>query len=442
MQSIPRFLIIFGLLCLLPFLSCTHDGLYDALGTSGDFTQSNIKVIQIDTFSVKMSTFRYDSIASSTDSRLLVGRYNDPYFGTVKSTAYANFVPSQYYVDSDAVFDSIVLNLEYDGFYYNDTLSTKTINIHQLTKTLRYKSTQDGFYNTSSIAASDEIIGTKSFVPYISKDSVTVRLNDSFGYNLFYKIQHNDINDADELNDYFKGLKISPGDTEDASLIGFNVSKCYLRFYYSFDEDTTDDESQYYDFTYYSTTTPKFFNHIESDRAGTLLSALGGTEDELPSTATNNLSFVQSGTGITTKVMFPSLRNIYTVNDDNGEVYKANLKIKLNKAYYDKKRYVSDSVYVYIVDQNNAIVSQLTDDAGNSAVAYIDKTDIENNEVYLVAPVTTFIKRSLLYSQYLKYGLVFFPKGYNSRAERMVLNGENNSNYKSRLQLTYTIYDE
>lgn len=442
MRRFPFYVFVMAFLVMLPFVSCSHDGLYDSFQTGGNFTTSNLHIVQIDTFSTKISTFKYDSISSTGDSRLLVGRYIDPYFGEIKADSYARFAPSAYYIDNTAVMDSVVLNLQYDGYFYNDTLQTKTINVQQLSKELRYKNSQSDFYNTSSIETASQILGSKTFVPYIFKDSVTVRLNDDFGANLFNKIKRGVINDSDELTDYFKGLKISASDTENASIIGFNVAKCYIRFYYSFPGDQTYNDDNHYDFVYKAGTTKQFFNHVQSNRAGTLLAGLNTKKTELASTDAGNLAFVQAGTGVSTKIRFPSLRNISLVNNNNGEVFSAKLKMKLNNAYYDKQRYLQDSLSVYIVDQNNDIVSLLTDDLGKSVKAYVNKTDVENNEVYLTANVTTFVNRVLTDSQYLRYGLVLIPTGFNSRADRMIINGENNATYKSRLELIYTIYDE
>lgn len=440
MQRLYSIFLIAAVVCTALFTSCTHDSLYDSFETGGNFTQSNVKIVQIDTFAVNMSTFRYDSI-SSTGSRLLVGRYTDPVFGEIKASAFVDYVPASYYFDSDAVFDSIVLNLPYDGYYYNDTLAQKTINIQQLSKEIRLRNNQTDLYNTTDVAAASEIIGTKTFYPRISKDSLTIKLANSFGQNLFNKIQHDQINDVDQLTDYFKGLKISPADTEDASIIGFSTGKSYMRIYYSIPDDVTTDNN-YLDFAYYSTTDPKAFNKVEGNRNNTLLRNLNGQENEGTSSSLNNLAFIQSGIGITTRIDFPSIRNIYQVNNNNGEIFKANLKIRLNNAYYSKNLYTPDSIAVYIADQNNDLVTQLTTSAGKAVMGHIDKSDNENNEVYLTIPVDLFLDKIINNAMYLKYGLVFFPLGYTQSVNRLVLNGENNSQYKTRLELTYTIYDK
>jgi hypothetical protein len=439
--------ILYSTLCFLAALlllfSCDNDSITDSFESGEDFTQSNIKVVQIDTFSLGMSTFRYDSITTSGVDRILVGRYEDPYFGKVKATGFIDFLPELYYIDDAAVLDSVVLNLPYDGFFYNDTLQQKTIKIQELTKEIRYKNDQTAFYNTTDVAANIAIIGQKTFRPRISHDSLTVTLNNSFGQNLFSKIQNSLINDSDQLTDYFKGLKISADDSENASIMGFKATTSYIRFYYKIPGDDAT-ESQFLDFKYNSGTNPKHFSKIESDRTGTLLAGLAGQETEATAASLNNLSFIQSGIGITTKFTFPSIRNITTVNygNGNGDIFKANLKIKLNNQYYNKKLYTSDSLYMYIVDQNNDYVSRLQDTGGNPIMAYVDTEDSETNEVYLIAPVAVFLTNSLNNADYAKYGIILTPSDFNSTTERMILNGTNNSNYKSRLELTYVIYDK
>ena len=427
---------------LFGVISCTDE--VDTFASGDDFTQSNIKVIQIDTFALNMSTFRYDSITSFGNDRLMVGRYTDPFFGKVKATGFIHYLPSEYYIDETAVLDSVVLNLPYDGFYYNDTLKQKTIKIQELTKELKYENDQSYYYNTSDIATSNAVIGQKTFYPRISKDSLTVTLNYNFGQNLFSKIQTNIINDADQYTDYFKGLRISADDTEDASIIGFTASTSYIRMYYHM-PGTEATESEHIDLVYNSdASTTKFFSKIESDRNGTLLQNLNGQETEGTSSSLNNLSFIQSGIGITTKLTFPSIREISTVNfgNGNGDIFKAQVKMKLNKANFSKNLYPSDSLYMYVVDQNNDLVIRLDDDAGNAVMAYVDRQDEEFNDVYLIAPVEAYLKRAIESADYAKYGLIFIPTYYNSTTERFVINGENNSNYKSRLELTYVIYDK
>jgi hypothetical protein len=419
------------------FASCSTEVDTDYLNTE-NLTESNVKIVAIDTFSVEMSTFKYDSLQSNGNDRILTGRYIDPAFGEMKATGYAEFSPQSYYIDEDAIFDSIVLNLKYDGYYYNDTLQQKTITIKELSKEIKLKNSETYYFNSYSFPAKDEVIGQKTFAPRISKDSLTITLNNAFGLNLFNRIRSNTVNNHEELLDYFKGLKIIPGDSENGAIVGFNIPASYMRLYYSY-PDQSSSESEYIDFVYSTAFGTKFFTQLETNRDNTTLKSLSHTAT--PSSSLGDLAFIQAGVGITTKVMLPSIRRISYINKDVGSVFKAQLKIKLDNSYHDKNLKLPDSLYMYVVDQNNDIVESVTNSSGENVVAYVDYQDAELNEVYLIAPVEVFIKRIQQNSLYLKYGLVFVPFNFNNTTDRLILNGENNKKEKTKLNLQYAIYN-
>jgi hypothetical protein len=183
----------------------------------------------------------------------------------------------------------------------------------------------------------------------------------------------------------------------------------------------------------------KFFTQLETNRDNTTLKNLSHTAT--PSSSLGDLAFIQSGVGITTKVMLPSIRRISYINKDVGSVFKAQLKIKLDNSYHDKNLKLPDSLYMYVVDQNNDIVESVTNSSGENVVAYVDYQDAELNEVYLIAPVEVFIKRIQQNSLYLKYGLIFVPFNFNNTTDRLILNGENNKKEKTKLNLQYAIYN-
>lgn len=415
---------------LIMLYSCENT---EPFASDSDFIESDTRIIDVDTFAMKLSTFKYDSLLSDGD-RLLAGRYIDPYFGEVKSHASIEFTPTTYNfsVAENVIFDSIVLNLKYDGYYYNDTLLTKTLEVRTMAKEIRLPSSQTDYYNTTTIPVNDPVIGQKTFKPRIGNDSLTVTLNQNFGQTIFNALRSNNVNDRDEFLNYLKGINIAPSSYENASIIGFTPTGSYIRMYYSF-PDQAGVESEYVDLTYASAS-KQFFNTITGNRTGTLLEALGGQENEISSTAMQNLGFIQSGLGIFAKVTFPTIRNIKEYNEGNGAIFKAKVKIKLDNRYYDKNYPLPDSLYVCTVDQNNDIVNY-------DGVGYIDKTDKETNEVFLVADIDYFIQKTLTDSNYLKYGLVFIPFDYSLSTDRLILNGEENENYHSRLTLTYVIYD-
>lgn len=438
MKKISVFLLTIITLLLV---SCNDDDAYqDPFDTGNYFTGSNIRFIKIDTFKVEMSTFKFDSLETSLGNRLLVGRYIDPIFGEVKSSSYIKLRPYAFYIEEDATFDSIVLSLKYDKSFYNDTLLQKTIRIKELSKELKLTSEQSYFYNTTNTTTFNTVLGEKNFTPRLSNDTISIKLNNSFGLNLFSKFRANLIGDNEQFIDYLKGIAIEPDDNENASIIGFNATDLSLKIYYSF-PDTPDAESKFLEIKSDNTESNAYYNKIEGNRNATVIQNLGLQKNDLPSTALNNYSFIQSGIGITTKITMPSIKNLKQINDNKGIVFSSKLKIKLNNSNYSRKVYNSDSLYIYVVDKNNNLKYQLSDKNGKYLVAYIDKLETEFNETYLMVPVEEFIEHVMNNSTYQEYGIILVPFEYNYATTRMILNGENNTDHKSILELIYTIYD-
>ena len=114
---------ILGLLGLLVLMDSCNDIINDSDFLAGEaFTNSDIRVMRIDTLKVETYTMKFDSVITSEASRMLIGKYLDPVFGMVKSSSYVEILPSNYSIDSEAKYDSIAFFLKYDKYYYNDTL--------------------------------------------------------------------------------------------------------------------------------------------------------------------------------------------------------------------------------------------------------------------------------------------------------------------------------
>jgi len=405
---------------------------------SDEFITSNVAFKIVDTISFTMSTFKIDSLATDVYSKILVGQYNDAYFGKTTASGYAYFVPSSYYIDNSYVYDSIVLNLKYSGYFYNDTLLQKNIKVYHLDKKIRYRNGQTNFYNTNEIATT-ELIGQRTFYPRIYKDSIKITLDNSFGASLFDKIKTGVINSNDELNEYFKGLKITPSSDEEASIISFNVASSYIRFYYSNPSDPG--TPLYYDFKYTDFTTNRnHFSQIKSDRTGTSLPVdFLNQEDEISSESLSNLTYIQGGVGITTKITFPHFKE--TMYDLGGIIYKADLKIPLDNNLFNKKVYTGDSLRVFVVDLNNEVVSSLIDSNGNTVNAYVKKDDPEFNETYLNVSITPFLQSTINLNYYKDYGLILLPFDYGIKTDRLLLNGNKHPQNKAKLKLTLLNYD-
>lgn len=429
--------IFFSLLVVSILISCSTEE-SSFFNPSEGFIESNVNVSVIDTITFKLSTYKFDSIATDVGENILVGKYTDPVFGLIKSSGFVDYVPQDYDIDENAVFDSIVLNLPYSGYFYNDTLLQKKIRVEKLNKIIRYRNGESRFYNTTDIPASN-LIGQRTFYPRINtKDSINITLSYNFGLNLFNNIRDGLINNEEDLKLNFKGIKISPDDSENASIIGFKGSSSYIRFYYSLPDNPGIAES--YDFVYNSADgESKYFSQISSDRTGTIFPNFTNNEVEFFPTSSTPFTYINSGVGIVTKIVFPHFNESMSNLNQSGVIYKANLKIPLRGSNYSDKLFTSDSVQVFIVDQNNDIVTTLND-GNKQAVGHVKKEETDINEKYIEIPVANFLETTLTTPLYRNYGLILVPYGFNSSTTRMILNTQSNSQKKAKLIVTYLNY--
>lgn len=432
---------------LFPFLgvliSCS-----DSLSNESDFlvgdlfTDSNIRVLLIDSLTVKTSTIKFDSIITSAASRILVGKYTDSVFGEISASSYFEVLPTDYSISSDAVYDSLVLHLKLDRYYYNDTLQQNTIHVKRLKNKLKPKS-GDYFYNTSVVDYFDEDLGMKIYKPRpIDSDTLGIKLSDEFGLDLFEKLQEKNIVNSDDFIEFFKGVSLQSGEDDNGSIIGFSLQTgaSFIRLYHSISE--VDELVQSYnDFNINSSSTPAtFFNRIIANNPSEYLEKLTDVEINLPSSESNNQNFIQSGIGICTRIEFPTIKDIYDIQG-KGTILNAILKIKPSRNNYNDHLILRDSLQVFVVDQNNILTEQLQ--LGESSLSgVLNKSNQEFNDIYYEIPLGAYIEKLLLAERETNEAIILLPSNYNSTVDRFILKGGSDSEYRATLELTYAIYDE
>ena len=433
---------------LLPFLagllSCNNENLNESDFLAGEaFTDSNVRVVLIDTLTIDMSTLKMDSIVTSQATRMLVGQYSDPVFGTVRAASHMGLIPSEYAIDVEAEYDSITLHLNFDGYYYNDTTLTNTIHVKRLLKTLR-PAEGDNFYNTSTVEYFDEDLGVFTYDPRpIEADTLEVKLDDALGQDLFGKLQDNLITNADEFVDYFKGIALIPSAEDNGSIVGFSkeIGASFIRIHFGIaeeDERTLD----YVDLQLNLNESPvPFFNQISAEVPIDPLQTLTDQEINLSSHDAAGHSFIQSGLGITTRVEFPSLKSIYEINGQ-GTIMDAILKIKPVAGSYNDELILRDGFSVFIVDRNNDVIAQLAIDEIFPVTGVLNRDNEEFNEIYYEISLVNYLDELLKAEYETGEALILLPEDFGSTVDRFVLNGAGSADNNAQLELTYAIYDE
>ncbi|EJL64177.1 hypothetical protein PMI10_02050 [Flavobacterium sp. CF136] len=428
----------------LTIVSCGTDTDTGEFVVGSDYLAVNNKVILIDTLTVEMSTINFDSLVTSNKSRVLVGNYDDPLFGKVKSNSYFQLASDSYSLisstDTEAanyVFDSISMILKYDNYYYGDTTKVQTFDIHRLTQKVKPNTDDDSFYNNSALSYSSESLGTISYKPRpLEKDSINIKMDAAFGEALFQKLKKREITDFDSFKEYLNGLVLIPTTTNSSSVIGFNLSS-KVRLYYSKYQGDAED-SFIKDFTITDAT--KQFNAISLDKSGTLIQNLPASNSNLSSLLTNNQGYIQSGTGVACRIDFPNIKQLKYISD-NGAIVDAELILKpVNNSYSDNYP-LSDSLQVYVADKLNRISGTLNTSAGKPLYATLNKKSDEFNENVLYSlSVGNFLQKEMLKQSDSRSSLVFTLPTISKAVNRLVLGDQKHLNNKIQLKIYYISY--
>lgn len=427
------------------FTSCQTDNLEGDFVTGANNLSINNKVLLIDTLTVEVSTINFDSLITSSQSRILSGSYTDPILGKIKSDSYLELTPSTYAITSSSnsdtetityAYDSIAMILRYDRYYYGDTTKAQTINIHQLTQKVKPNTDDYNFYNNSALSYNSSSIGSKTYYPKPKgNDSISIKISDSFGKNMFDKLKNKEITNADEFNDYFKGIVIKPS-ADNSSVIGFNMSSV-LRLYYKQTNSSTESK---FTLDFAINDISKQFNNISLDRTGTIIQNLPDSRSKLSSRLTNNSAFIQSGTGLACRVDFPYLNQLKYLSE-KGLIVDAELVIKPIKNSASALYPMKDSLRVYECDNLNRITGTLTKSDGSAALAILNNTPDEFNEnIGYKINLGSFLYKEMIKTSGSKSSLIFaFPNIYKG-VDRIVLGNQKNAENRLQLKIYYISY--
>jgi hypothetical protein len=435
------------LLFAMTVLSCGTDSDAGEFVVGSDYLALSNKVILIDTVTVEMSTINFDSLITSSQSRILIGNYDDPLYGKVKSNSYFQLASDSYSLintgsdteTTNYVFDSISMILKYDNYYYGDTTKVQTFDIHRLTQKVKPNTDDSNFYNNSALTYSEESLGSISYKPRpLEKDSINIKMNDAFGAALFQKLKKREITDFDSFSEYLKGLVLVPTSSNSASVVGFHVATGKVRLYYSKYQADTEETPYVLDFTILDAA--KQFNSISLDKTGTLLQNLPVSSSKLSSLLTDHQGYIQSGTGVACKIDFPNIRQLKYISD-KGAIVDAQLLLKPVNNTYSEKYPLADSLRIYVGDNLNRISGSLVNSANTAVFGILNKKSDEFNEnVGYVVPIGNFLQKEMLKQSDSRSSLILTLPGISKTVNRIVLGDQKHLNNKIQLKIYYISY--
>jgi hypothetical protein len=384
-----RKILSFFLFGILLIGSCTKTNEF-TIGK--DFVESRTRLQVIDTFRVDLSTVLLDSVITSSSKMAYVGRYEDTIFGSIKCESYFDLAYESFAeIDAKAIYDSSAFILQYTDNNFGDTTSLMSIGIHRLTENI-VPYDKSYLFNTSKFAYEPLAIGSVSFYPqpHSSDTAVSVRVN-AFGAELYNLIKDKDekVSTEEWFKDYIKGFVLTSGTTDNKALIGFNAGQEYLvlKIYYHINKE----EPEKKEITIKLGEAAHQFNNVKFDFTNTPLYNIKMEGNEVPSTETGNLVFMQGMIGLFPKLKFSSLESILA--SENWKILKAELIVEPVPHSYEVFS-LPDSLYIFKSDKENKR-STLYNSESKPMIAFFESDYYLHENNRYTYDITSFINHEL-----------------------------------------------
>ncbi|MFA5330297.1 MAG: DUF4270 family protein [Prolixibacteraceae bacterium] len=448
---------VLSFLTFLLLLSCATSSVEDFV-VGDNFIKDRTGIVMIDTLTLTTSTVKYDSVISNSSGRLLVGTNYNEFSGYKSSNSFFQMEFSDAITDTEFVYDSLCLVLNYDKYYFGDTTVNQTISIHRLSEEMELDSTTNYLYTTSNFSYDANPIGTLTFKPQPnSNEEISIRLSDKLGARFTKMIQdENDSLTTQSLFlEVFNGLVIQSEQNVKGAAIGFGTTTASssessgetvategnspeFRLYYHLSPNPDDKSDLYYTFSFISSGI--YFNQISGNPEGSLTEGISESGNELSSKLTGNAVVVQSGIQFFAKLNIPHVDNLLWMGENSAFV-SATLRLFPEKGTYSNSADLPDSLYIYTADRKNQVTGQVFAPGSTSEYVYVTKTIVKEVEetVYYEVDLSTFVANELSEDLVTTRSIMI---GYNSTvakktADHVIFGGSNSGKYKPVMNVYY-----
>lgn len=344
------------LLSALTFFSCEEE-----LSTVGLPPENDLGIFFVDVpLNDKVSQVWVDNIYSRATGSMLVGSYEDEYFGHIEARSFTELTlaaedPGKNF-SGTATLDSLVIETRIRGIYGSNVKNTlNKIEVYQLTDTipvtdktytiassqaLGNKLAEGEFYiypDSLGLKFEDYVEDIQSLSPKDSADRERLfdsndeymyksvfQVNDAYALEFFNKIKNQDaaFSGANNFADYFNGIAFVPTGANSA-ILTYGVSDTRMVLYYT--ETDSQGNTKQESLIFGASTTINYNNIQPNENAGWS----GSDFDDLsafyePYVTNTNLAYVQSGTNLLMKIDLSSIQQ-FADTVDSPVIQKAEL---------------------------------------------------------------------------------------------------------------------
>ncbi len=267
----------------------------------------------VDTLTVRASTVLRDSVVTSTSNYLLVGRYQDPILGPIKTTSYTTLnLGGAFQPAATLVADSAVLVLPTDTYRYGDTTQTQTlVNVRELTSFI--PATSFGFASPKITSMAGRFGGalTSSLTPRRARKTLgtlRLRLDNAYRDRLMNDGKAGRLTTQEQLDRSYPGISLEPGANDAAALVRLNVSAngatAGVVLYYHDPADVATAISHTFNIN-----SARHFYQVEAPQLGSPLSTLTSLQ-QVDAALTGQQTYIHGLLGLQTKIEIPYLLDL------------------------------------------------------------------------------------------------------------------------------------
>lgn len=394
----PRF--YFWALSLLVLLSCNNE-----LSEVGFKNPNRDFDVVAKEFTIPSKVFLMDSISTSTGiiessltsgtfrmpspQRALVGSIDDPHFGKTTAVTYSPFaMAGGVFVSTDAVFDAVNLTVVFDYYWTGATTATadQKFEIYELQDSvltyLKHYTNQSASYGTLlgeqvypidpddfDTKISQNATNATTNPSAIVRDSLHIKLDDTFGQRLFALAMDTIGNNEEKIALFYKfrrlfnGIAIvSPGSDK---IVGLDMENTYSRIELQYHVGDVNYKIPFYfapSGQAINTAEYMAWTQITTDRSGTPLAGL--TDKYVDYEPADGNRYVQSGTGVGLKLDFSEVFEYFKTVPNKAlsvaelklssdvEQRTSTLSFSLRALRADNREVLSSKVYQDLADND------------------------------------------------------------------------------------------
>jgi hypothetical protein len=467
------------LLFLFPaflFISCEFEESDYRYNLGTDFISDPTLVFMIDTLTVNTYTTLIDSVITSREERLITGRFVNKLGVVTSSESYFRLDPTAdnkvLHENENAVFDSACFILYPDGYHFGDTTKLCDLAIYPLTEDIKPDDESEYIYNINQFSCEVAPVATFSVNLNVEEnnlddedkfDSIMIRVSDDYG-RIFYDLVENEdtiLEDKDLFTAKYKGYALKPANNENSCIIGFNatsdsVTAPKLRIYY---HDKSVDDNLYFDYVLenfkkyngddYSLSSSDAncytSSFITNDYSNSVFKGIDIGEDisenKLSGSLTNNVTLLQGGLDVRTRIELPSIDRLYDLGV--GSVVKAVLYIEPMEGTFGHQTDLPSSLELFLVDSKNRSYGQMKDFDESTVITSSLNYNIEfKNQTYYYIDITRFLRDEYMSKGDPEYSLqLAYPQSkVRSSVDQVILKNQHYSKDAIKLKLYVTNY--